>query len=78
MKPLLLTAKTAIKIRKFIDDNLDLLDIDAARMGLSLTGDQKAFIAKKLKPFVKQGREPAKLKATLAAKTKELIALVNQ
>ena len=74
----LLTPKTAIKIRKFIDDNLDLLDVDAARMGLSLTQDQKVFIARKLKPLVRQGSQPAKLKATLAAKTKQLITLVNQ
>jgi hypothetical protein len=64
-----LTREKAAEIREAIDRNIDRLDIDAARMGVRLTGEQKTFVTRRLKSLVKQGSDPEKLKAAVAKKT---------
>jgi hypothetical protein len=73
-----LTTKKAKEIRSFIGANRDLLDMDAAAMGLKLTDGQKEFIVRKLRPLVRRGTEIEKVKSNLKKRTRELITDVSK
>jgi hypothetical protein len=68
-----LTKENAASIREMMDKNINQLDVDAARMGVKLTGDQKVLILRTLKSMVRQGADVEKLKASLRNKTNNLI-----
>ena len=69
----LLSLKTARALKAMMAENKDLLDIDAARMGVTLTDEHKDYIVSKLKRHVRMGLDTARVKEVLTNRTKELI-----